>query len=73
MTKPIRIKKEALDEEAPYDNWIDDHIFIRLTLKPKKKETSFRVGGVARIERCNKLYIHPSRGSSSIRHARLSY
>lgn len=37
MSKPIRIKKEALDEEAPYDNWIDDNTFVRLALKPKKK------------------------------------
>jgi len=37
MKKPIRIKKEALDEEAPYDQYIDDNTFIRLALKPKKK------------------------------------
>ena len=37
MKKPIRIKKEALDEEAPYDQCIDDNTFIRLALKPKKK------------------------------------
>lgn len=39
MTKPIRIKKEkTVDEEIPFDNWIDEHIFVRLSLAPKKKK-----------------------------------
>lgn len=39
MTKPIRSKKERpVDKELAYDNWIDDHSFIRLSLSPKKKK-----------------------------------
>lgn len=39
MNRRITIKKEkpVVDEEAPFDQCIDDNIFIRLSLRPKKK------------------------------------